>query len=220
MPKRTITQLFLDRITPPKTGRVEYWDTHRRGLCLRVSASGAKTWATTYRVRGKQVRETLGTLAAIPKVDEARRRAHASMERARVGVNPVEERRTATARTAANIVAGAVARYLDRCERDLRPATVRGYRQLFEHDVLPRWACARWPRSVRGTSSSCSTRRRSDATVGAGCARRGGRPSQPTADPAEDLLRLVRRERPRRRRPHRRRPEAGQGGAARPGAER
>ena len=33
----------------------------------------------------------------------------------------------------------AVERYLARCERDLRPTTVQGYRQLFDHDVLPKW---------------------------------------------------------------------------------
>ena len=85
MPERALTQLFLDRITPPKVGRVEYWDTHCRGLCLRVSATGTKTWAAMYRVNGKQMRETLGSLAAIPKVDEARRSALASMEKARPG---------------------------------------------------------------------------------------------------------------------------------------
>jgi integrase len=141
MPKRAITQLFLDRITPPKVGRVEYFDTHQPGLCLRVSASAAKSWAVMYRVKGSatKVRETLGTLAEIPKVDEARRRALASLEKARAGVNPVQERRVTAERAASNTVEAAVNRYLARCERDLRPKTVAGYRQLFDHDVLPRW---------------------------------------------------------------------------------
>ena len=141
MPKRAITQLFLDRITPPKVGRVEYFDTHQPGLCLRVSASAAKSWAVMYRVKGSaaKVRETLGTLAEIPKVDEARRRALASLERARAGINPVQERRVTAERAASNTVEVAVERYLARCERDLRPKTVAGYRQLFNHDVMPRW---------------------------------------------------------------------------------
>jgi integrase len=139
VPKRAITQLFLDRISLPKAGRIEYWDTHQKGLCLRLSATGARSWITMYRVNGKQVRETLGSLAQIPKVDEARRRALASMQKARTGINPVEERRHAKARVATNTFAAAVERYLAQCERDLRPKTVSGYRQLFEHDVLPRW---------------------------------------------------------------------------------
>lgn len=138
MPKRAITQLFLDRISPPKAGRTEYWDTAQPGLCLRVSTSGAMVWSVTYRVKGndRQVRETLGTLTAIPAVHDARKLAEASMKAARDGINPVEARKTAIERAAANTVAGAVERYLDRCERDLRPATTAGYRQLFEHDVL------------------------------------------------------------------------------------
>lgn len=139
MPKRAIAQLFLDRLNPPKAGRVEFWDSHQPGLCLRVSATGAKSWVVMYRVGGRQVRETLGTLAQIPKVDEARRRALASLAKARAGINPVNERRFAAERGAANTVTAAVKLYLTRCERDLRPKTVQGYRQLFAHDVLPRW---------------------------------------------------------------------------------
>jgi len=139
MPKRAITQLFLDRITPPKAGRVEYWDTHQPGLALRFSSTGARSWVCMYWVKGKQVRETLGTVAAIPEVAEARRRALVSMEKARSGVNPVAERRKTAERIAANTVAAAVDRWLDHCARNLRPSTVRGYRQLFGHDVLPRW---------------------------------------------------------------------------------
>jgi integrase len=146
MPKRAITQLFLDRITPPRPDakgrptRVEFWDTHQRGLGLRLSSTGARSWVVMYWVKGKQVRETLGTLAAIPEVAEARRRALASMEQARKGVNPVAERRVTAERIAANTIGAAVERWLDHCTRNLRASTVRGYRQLFNHDVLPRWA--------------------------------------------------------------------------------
>jgi integrase len=141
VPKRAITQLFLGNIRSPKAGRVEYWDTHQPGLFLRVSASGAKSWAIMYRVKGngKQIKETLGTLTDIPNVADARARALASMEQARAGVNPVAERRVAAERAAANTIAGAVERYLAACERDLKPKTIAGYRQIFNHDVLPRW---------------------------------------------------------------------------------
>src|SRR5271163_1691143 len=84
--EKRITQLFADRVGPPKEGRIEYW---HDGLGLRVSASGAKSWVAMYRVGGRKVRETLGTLSDIPNVAEARRRADASAEAARKGVNPV-----------------------------------------------------------------------------------------------------------------------------------
>jgi integrase len=137
--KKTLTQMFVDQAKLPKTGRIEYWDTHVPGFGLRVSYTGAKSWVTIYSVKGKQTRETLGTLAQIPSVADARRRALASMEAARAGVNPVTERREVQARAAANTVAGAVERYLAEGARRLRPGTLRNYRQVFEHDVLPRW---------------------------------------------------------------------------------
>src|SRR5689334_224029 len=92
MPKMKLTQAAVDKIKPPPAGRVEYWDTVLPGFGLRVSrprgGSARKTWQTMYRVGGKQVRETLGTLAMIPKVDEARGLARASMHKAQQGVHP------------------------------------------------------------------------------------------------------------------------------------
>ena len=64
--KREITQLLYDRITPPKEGRITITDKHLPGLYLRVSASGAKSWSTMYRVGGKQIKETLGTYRTSP----------------------------------------------------------------------------------------------------------------------------------------------------------
>jgi integrase len=139
MPKRAITDLFLSRIRPPKTGRIGYGDTHQPGLILRVSASGAMSWCVLYRVDGRRIRETIGSAYKIP-VAEARLRAAASLAAARGGRNPVKERRAAATRAAANTVAAATERWFEICERDLRPKTVSGYRQLFQHDVLPRWA--------------------------------------------------------------------------------
>jgi integrase len=137
MPKRAITQLFLERISPPKAGRVEYWDTAQPGLCLRVSASGAKSWACMYRVSGKQVRETLGTIAEIPRVADARALAEASIEKAKGGVHPIAERQAEAKRLAMNTVNAAAKKWLAACK--LKPKTIKGYKQIFDHDVLPRW---------------------------------------------------------------------------------
>ena len=77
MPKMRLTQAAVERLNPPAEGRVEFWDTQLPGFGLRVSAprqgrAARKTWQTMYRVNGKLRRETLGTLATIPKVDAAR----------------------------------------------------------------------------------------------------------------------------------------------------
>jgi hypothetical protein len=93
MPTIRLTQRAVETLKPPATGRVEYWDSHLPGFGLRVAGSGRKTWVAMYRVDGQLVRETIGTLALIPSVAEARDRARESMQKARAGKNPVAERR-------------------------------------------------------------------------------------------------------------------------------
>jgi integrase len=141
MPTKRITQLFLDRVTLPQTGRVSYHD--KSGLILRVSASEAKSWSVTYRVGGKKFRETLGTVAQIPNVAEARRRALASREQAEAGINPVVARRRATELANANTFGAAAERWLDegkaRNGDKWKPKTAQEWRRIFAHDVLPRW---------------------------------------------------------------------------------
>jgi hypothetical protein len=78
-------------------------------------------------------------VARIAKVGDARPAARASMEKAAAGNNPVVEKRVETVRAATNTVAAAVARYLDHCDRTLKPKTAKEWRPIFEHDVLPRW---------------------------------------------------------------------------------
>jgi integrase len=175
MPKRAITQLFLDRLGPPKAGVTVYWDSHQPGLALRVSATGARSWFCMYRVAGKQIKETLGTVATIPRVDEARRRAHLSLEKARSGVDPVAARRAAAVRDAGNTVAAAVARYLAHCDRNHKPKTAYEWRRVFDHDVLPRWGERPLSAITKGDvlelvheKAATRQRRRKDASEGAG----------------------------------------------------
>jgi Arm DNA-binding domain len=154
MPQARLTQLAVDRLTLPKTGRTIYWDRHLPGFGVRLTAAGARSWVTMYRVNGKTVMETLGTLARIPKVDDARARARASMEKAEAGTNPVAEKRVEAGRAATNTVAAAVARYLAECDRKLKPKTAKEWRRIFEHDVLRAGASARYRKSARATSWS------------------------------------------------------------------
>ena len=136
-----LTQIAVDRIAPPKTGRLVAWDTVLPAFGVRVSPSGTKSWFVHYRVgggrKGKRVFETLGTLAQIPDVADARQAARDSLTKAEAGNNPVVEKKAVAA--AAITVAAAVARYLAECDRDLKPKTAREWRRIYAHDVLPRW---------------------------------------------------------------------------------
>ena len=139
MPTIRLTQLAVDKLAPPPTGRTVYWDRHLPGFGVRVTANGAKSWVAMYRVNGKAVMETIGTVARIPRVDDARQAARLSMEKAAAGNNPVVEKRVEAIRAMTNTVAAAVARYLDHCDRTLKPKTAKEWRRIFEHDVVPRW---------------------------------------------------------------------------------
>jgi Phage integrase central domain len=101
-----------------------------------------------YRVNGKLVRETIGTAAIIPNVGDARARARESLQKAQSGINPVEARRTSSAKAAqeasvraAQTFAAGADRYLKECvEKNTRPATLKETRRIIERDVKPRWA--------------------------------------------------------------------------------
>ena len=85
MPTIRLTQLAADKLVPPATGRIVYWDRHLPGFGMRVTAKGAKSWVAMYRVDGKPVMETIGAVAKVPKVDVARDLARASMRKPGTG---------------------------------------------------------------------------------------------------------------------------------------
>jgi integrase len=139
MPTIRLTQLAAERLAPPASGRTIYWDRHLPGFGMRITANGAKSWVAMYRVNGKSVMETLGTVARIAKIEDARRAARASMEKAAAGDNPVVAKRAEAKRSTVNTVKAAVDHYLAECDRKLKPKTAKEWRRIFEHDVLPRW---------------------------------------------------------------------------------
>jgi len=147
MPSIKLTQPAVEKLRASAGGRVEYWDNQLPGFGLRISETGRKSWVTMYRVGGKLVRETIGTVALIPSVAEARDRARESLQKAQKGINPVQERReaeeaakiakkTAPART----FAAAADRYLrEHVEQHTKPSTIRETKRIFDRDVTPRW---------------------------------------------------------------------------------
>src|SRR6516165_9383987 len=102
MPRIKLTQLACERLkSPTDVQNITYWDLQLPGFGLRVSARGRKTWIAMYRVNRKEIIETLGTMAVMPNVAQARDAARASMVKARAGINPVAERRHEQAAQAA-----------------------------------------------------------------------------------------------------------------------
>jgi integrase len=152
MPNRSLTQLFVDRIGPKPIDK-EYWDTHLSGFGLRVRKTGAKSWVVMYRVRGgdgRLRRQTLGSVHDIPEVADARKRALASLEKARAKVDPVEEIKAAAEQSRAETretFAAVAARFLaEHVERNLRPNTIREWKRVIARELIPQWG----DRPIRG----------------------------------------------------------------------
>src|SRR5215217_5969920 len=87
MPKLRLTATAVERFQAPKTGQVEYYDTHLPAFGLRVSYSGAKAWFVMTRVDGKLTRVTLGRHPALSFAG-ARDKARHAIEHARAGGDP------------------------------------------------------------------------------------------------------------------------------------
>lgn len=58
--KRRLTELSVASIKPPRKGRLDISDSVQRGLQLRVTDYGSKSWCVVVRLHGKTKRHTLG----------------------------------------------------------------------------------------------------------------------------------------------------------------
>jgi integrase len=153
MPKMKLTQVAVDKLRPPETGRIEIWDTVLPAFGLRIAAARTgqeprKTWQVMYRVNGKQVRETIGTLGTIARLEDARNLARLSIRKAQNGINPLEERQQAEdterqrieaeAARQYDVVAAVADRYLDRyAVKRMRHDYFAETKRTFERDLKP-----------------------------------------------------------------------------------
>jgi hypothetical protein len=123
-------------LRPPAKGRLELADAACRGLWLRVTASGTKSFAFRYRARGVRRVERL-TLGKYPDVSLRNARARADKLRAQIaaGKNPSAHKREASARSFAALSE----RYLTEHARRHKRTAAKDERNLRLH-ILPRWA--------------------------------------------------------------------------------
>lgn len=92
MPSKKLSAQFVQRVRPPESGRVDYWDTQVSGLGLRVSKTGRKTWNFMYRWAGEQIREKVGTYPTL-SLGEARKAAGEIKKQVESGIDPKEHAR-------------------------------------------------------------------------------------------------------------------------------
>lgn len=147
MPAQKLTAKTIANAKPPKSGRLEIWDSIIGGdpslpgsFCLRVTTNGVKSWCVMYRLDGKQRRMTIGTFPAY-ELAAARELARDTLKKVGRGIDPAEERkaaRVAPAPTATETVEMAVHEFIEKhAKRNTRSwAETQG---VFRRHVLPAW---------------------------------------------------------------------------------
>src|SRR5690554_5015701 len=93
------TKRALEQIQPPESGRDTYRDDKIPALELRVTPTGAKTFAVRRRVNGTARRYTIGRFPDIT-VEQARRKASEMLGEIASGIDPSASRQADRHRTA------------------------------------------------------------------------------------------------------------------------
>ncbi|MPY75292.1 MAG: tyrosine-type recombinase/integrase [Alphaproteobacteria bacterium] len=142
MPKRssvTLTPKAVENAKPPKSGYLEIFDAAMPGMCLRITATGAKSYILTTRINGKQTRITVGYAAGPDAVSlsEARKLAEDAKDTAKAG-KPVPRVLPRYADPAGVMTFGTVAE--DYIKREV-PRLARGgeTEAIIRRELLPTW---------------------------------------------------------------------------------
>src|SRR5438552_3780833 len=141
--KANLTDRYIRTRKPPATGRLVVTDTEAKGLALRVTTNGEKSWLIRYRPKGQaQKYETPGPYPAV-SLAKARERARAILASAKSGVDLAGQERAAQEETRkASARPATVAALLDRyvAEYCKAPGGQRRWKitaRLFEMHVAP-----------------------------------------------------------------------------------
>jgi integrase len=131
---KSLTDAVIRHVQPPENGRLELADAGCRGLWLRITSNGAKTFAFRFRSNGRSERLSLGRYPDL-SLRDARNRADALRRDVVDGKNPSAHKRSAPARNF-----GALAdRYLIEHARRFKRSADADERNLRLH-VRPHWA--------------------------------------------------------------------------------
>jgi len=142
MPRTKLTAAAVDKIKPPPSGQIEYFDQLLPSFGLRVSSKGAKSWFLMTRVEGRLIRMTLGKARAMPLAkarDEARRLMNlaASGQDPRLQKTEAKRKREEQHRSTFRVC---TAEFLERyVERRLRPSTMREYKRILTGPDTRHW---------------------------------------------------------------------------------
>lgn len=134
-----LTARSVENAEAPSKGRIELWDTLVRGLGLRITDKGAKSWVVMYRVDGRLRRYTLGSY---PKMglSVARDQGREALNAVSRGRDPADEK--IKARRAPRNGPDTVDRIVDQfVERYAKPKN-RSWQEterILQRYVVPAW---------------------------------------------------------------------------------
>jgi integrase len=137
-----LTAAAVEKIKPPPSGQIEYFDQLLPSFGLRVSYKGSKSWFVMTRVEGKLIRMTLGKSPAIPLAmarDEARRLMNmaASGQDPRLEKSEAKRKREEQHRSTFGVCAE---EFLERyVATRLRPSTMREYKRILTGPDTRHW---------------------------------------------------------------------------------
>jgi len=132
---KALTDALIRALKPPASGRVELTDASCRGLCLRMTPGGTKSFGFRSRPPGggRPERLTLGTYPDL-SLRDARAKADKLRQEIAAGKNPFAQKREAPARSFAALAE----RYLNEHARRHKRSATKDERNLRLH-ILPRW---------------------------------------------------------------------------------
>lgn len=136
MPRKKLTAAMVNRVTPPASGRAEYFDSVMTGLSLRVTDKGRKSWTVMYRHGGRLRRMTIGAYPAFD-LKAAREAAGAALQEVAKGNDPALERaekKAARQDLFADVAADFVEKYAKRQQRSWKETE-----RIFAKYVTPKW---------------------------------------------------------------------------------
>lgn len=136
MSLRKLTARFVETVTAA-SDREDFNDATVRGLQLRVTRDGSKTWAIRYTRKsdGRRRRLTLGPFTSEFGLDAARNRARAELAAVANGADPAAR---AAERKEASTFAEVTAEWLERHgEPNKRARSLRDDRSMLDRHILP-----------------------------------------------------------------------------------
>ena len=136
--KSKLTDVLIRKVQP-KGRAYLVWDTHQRGLALRVEVTGHKAFKCIYKVGGRTRWYHIGATNAVGLAD-ARRLAARVMLHVAEGADPQAHRRAARSNGTFEDVVTQYAAYAARKNKSWKQADA-----LVKRHLLPRWASCKLP---------------------------------------------------------------------------